>query len=109
MGTYSRGYGYQFSVGDYFPRAIKTICIICIAVFFVQELSGLIKGAEGWNFWVLWFGLSPDSLARGYIWQPLTYLFFHGGVLTTGELQQRVYLGGERRARSTACCSRWPW
>jgi len=81
VGSFSRGYGHQFSVGDYFPRAIKTICIICISVFFVQEMSELIKGPVGWNFWVLWFGLSPDGLVQGYVWQPLTYLFFHGGVL----------------------------
>lgn len=81
MGTYSRGYGYQFNIGDYFPRAIKTICIACLSVFAVQELSGLIFKLPGWNFWVAWFGLSPDRLTHGFIWQPFTYLFLHGGVL----------------------------
>ena len=80
MGTFSRGYGYQFNIGDYFPRAIKTICIACVSVFVVQELSGLIYHAPGWNFWPVWFGLTPQDLLRGYIWQPFTYLFLHGGI-----------------------------
>jgi rhomboid family protein len=80
VGTFSRGYGYQFHIGDYFPKAIKTICIACVSVFLVQELSGLIFHERGWNFWILWFGLSPESLTHGFIWQPFTYLFFHGGI-----------------------------
>jgi len=80
VGSFSRGYGYQFHIGDYFPRAIKTICIACVSVFLVQELSGLIGHAKGWNFWPVWFGLTPDDLTHGYIWQPFTYLFLHGGL-----------------------------
>jgi membrane associated rhomboid family serine protease len=80
VGTFSRGYGYQFNIGDYFPRAIKTICIACVSVFVVQELSGLIFHAQGWNFWPVWFGLTPHDLLHGYIWQPFTYLFLHGSI-----------------------------
>lgn len=80
MGTFSRGYGYQFNIGDYFPRAIKTICIACVSVFVVQELSGLIFHAKGWNFWPVWFGLAPHDFLHGYLWQPFTYLFLHGSI-----------------------------
>jgi membrane associated rhomboid family serine protease len=81
MGSFSRGYGYRFDIGEYFPRAIKTLCIACVAMFLVQELSRLLVGPEGWNFWILWFGLVPISVVKGFIWQPFTYLFLHDGIL----------------------------
>jgi membrane associated rhomboid family serine protease len=81
MGTFSRGYGYRFDIGEYFPRAIKTLCIICISVFLLQELSQLIYHSEGRYFWLLWFGLVPASVVRGFVWQPVTYLFLHAGIL----------------------------
>lgn len=81
MGSFSRGYGYRFDIGEYFPRAVKTLCIICISVFLAQEFSGLIWHADGWNFWIQWFGLVPSATVYGLrVWQPLTYLFLHGGI-----------------------------
>ena len=79
MGSFSRGYGYQFHIGDYFPRAIKTICIICGSVFLVQELSRLVPNVDGWGFWVTWFGVAAYAVTHGFVWQPVTYLFLHGG------------------------------
>jgi membrane associated rhomboid family serine protease len=80
--SFSRGYGgYRFDIGEYFPRAIKTICIICISVFFLQEISQLIFGARGWNWWLVWLGLVPSEVKHGFIWQPFTYIFLHGGIL----------------------------
>ncbi|MGH9561791.1 MAG: hypothetical protein ACRD3S_10080, partial [Terracidiphilus sp.] len=75
MGSFSRGYGYRFDIGEYFPRAVKTLCIACVSVFLLQELSRLIFGAAGWNFWIDWFGLRPYAVMHGlFIWQPFTYL-----------------------------------
>ena len=59
MGSFSRGYGYRFDIGGYFPRAIKTICLACVGVFVLQELSQLIFGDAGRDFWLTWFGLVP--------------------------------------------------
>jgi|SRR5579871_6126349 len=81
MGSFGRSYGYRFDIGEYFPRAIKTICIACVAVFVAQELSQLRLGARGGNFWLLWFGLVPAKVIHGFIWQLFTYIFLHGGVL----------------------------
>lgn len=82
MGSFSRGYGYRFDISGYFPRAVKTICLVCVAVFFLQEISLLVFQGAGWNFWVEWFGLVPsDILFHGRVWQPFTYLFLHGGIL----------------------------
>ena len=78
VGSFSRGY--QFHVGDYFPRAIKTICIACVSVFFLQEVSQLIFHEAGRQFWLAWFGMVPYAVIHGLrIWQPFTYLFLHGG------------------------------
>jgi membrane associated rhomboid family serine protease len=80
--SFSRGYGgYRFDIGEYFPRAIKTICIICVSVFFLQEISQLIFGLKGWNWWLVWLGLVPSEVKHGFIWQPFTYIFLHGGIL----------------------------
>ena len=81
MGSFSRGYGYRFDISGYFPRAIKTLCLICVGVFLLQELSQLLFRQQGWNFWLEWFGLVPHAVIHGFIWQPFTYLFLHAGIL----------------------------
>jgi membrane associated rhomboid family serine protease len=82
VGPFSRGYGYRFDLSGYFPRAIKTICLACVSVFFLQEISRLLFHEAGWNFWTRWFGLDPvQVIFHGHIWQPVTYLFLHGGIL----------------------------
>lgn len=82
------GYGYRFDISEYFPRAIKTLCLICVSVFLLQELSALLFHAEGWKFWIDYFGLSPQAVIHGVgglpipaVWQPVTYLFLHARIL----------------------------
>lgn len=81
MGTFSRGYGYRFDIGEYFPRAIKTLCIACVSVFLLQEISQLLFHDAGREFWLFWFGLVPAEVVHGFLWQPFTYLFLHDGIL----------------------------
>ena len=82
MGSFSRGYGYRFDISGYFPPAIKRIVIACAVVFALQEISQLLFGLPGKNFWLEWFGLVPYAVLHGLrIWQPFTYLFLHGGLL----------------------------
>jgi membrane associated rhomboid family serine protease len=82
VGSFSRGYGYRFDIGEYFPRAVKTLCIVCIGVFLLQELSGFMWGAAGRDFWYHWFALVPVDVTHfGFLWQPITYLFLHDGIL----------------------------
>ena len=72
----------MFDIGSYFPPAIKRICIACVAVFLMQELSALLFGDAGVKFWTQWFGLVPFAAVFGFrIWQPFTYIFLHGGIL----------------------------
>ncbi|HKV48061.1 MAG TPA: rhomboid family intramembrane serine protease [Candidatus Acidoferrales bacterium] len=84
MSFYRRTYGgggYTFNISEYFPRAIKTICIACIAVFFVQVISRFMFGEAGWAFWVHWFGLVPAEVTHvGFVWQLGTYLFLHATI-----------------------------
>jgi len=82
MGSFGRGFGYRFDLSGYFPRAIKTICLACVGVFVLQELSVLLFGRPGELFWQKWFGLVPYAVVFGFrIWQPFTYLFLHSGIL----------------------------
>jgi len=80
--SFSRGYGHRFDLSGYFPRAIKTICIACISVFFLQTISALLFHEAGQRFWLDWFGLAPSSIVlHGRAWEPFTYLFLHGTFL----------------------------
>jgi membrane associated rhomboid family serine protease len=81
MRSFGRGYGYRFDLSGYFPPAIKTICLVCVGVFTLQELSGLLFHAEGASFWLGWFGLRPYAVTHGYIWQLFTYIFLHANFL----------------------------
>jgi membrane associated rhomboid family serine protease len=72
----------MFDIGSYFPPAIKTICIACVAVFLLQTLSALLFHEAGVRFWTYGLGLVPYATVFGFrIWQPFTYIFLHGGIL----------------------------
>ncbi len=81
VGTFQRGYGHRFDLSGYFPRAIKTLCLLCVGVFLLQTFSRLFFGPAGWLFWIDYFGLSPRGVLSGFIWQPFTYLFLHATIL----------------------------
>lgn len=72
--------GFQFDWDWSITPAIKFLVIVCAVVFLLQELSGVLFRAEGWNFWLLYLGLVPGYVEHGFIWQPFTYLFLHGGI-----------------------------
>lgn len=79
---YSMRYQFQsdFSRGSSFrPRlftdAIKLLVSINILIFILQSISG----QERILFHL--FGIVPrDTWSRFMVWQPFTYLFFHGGI-----------------------------
>src|SRR5271166_3631805 len=97
----------MFDIGSYFPPAIKTICIACVSVFLAQELSQLLFGMAGWNFWLAWFGLVPQAVTHGFIWQLFTYIFLHGGIwhilfiFCTCACLARIWSGRGAAANST--------
>jgi membrane associated rhomboid family serine protease len=62
--------------------AIRNIIIACTGVFLIQTLLKLLAPLS-WNLWYLHeFGLVPLAVTHGLrIWQPVTYLFLHDGIL----------------------------
>ncbi|MCF7800709.1 MAG: rhomboid family intramembrane serine protease [Candidatus Marinimicrobia bacterium] len=78
MNSWQHQGGQRMSIG---PRgltpAIKNIIIINIAVFLFLNLLGRNAG-----FLVHYFGLNPELvLTRVMIWQPVSYMFLHGGFM----------------------------
>ena len=57
---------------------------VCLAVFAAQRIAGRADVLTGYSFadvLTFAFGLHGPLLARGFFWQPLTYLFLHGSLL----------------------------
>jgi membrane associated rhomboid family serine protease len=71
---------YRMRWNSFVTPAIRNLVIACAAVFLVQELLHLFDPAA----YVLFnreLGLVPfDFLFRLHLWQPVTYLFLHGGL-----------------------------
>jgi membrane associated rhomboid family serine protease len=80
MGSFSRGYSRRFDWRGFLPPAMRMLVISCTVVFLLQELSAMIWGLPGWNWWLTWFGLVPAEVRHGFFWQLFTYLFLHGGL-----------------------------
>lgn len=77
-----RNYGPRFSLRGAFPRGIKTLIIACSAVFLAQTLISLFLGVDAWRWVNNYFGLRPVFITHfGFIWQPFTYIFLHGGIM----------------------------
>lgn len=64
--------------GGWFPPAVKGLLIANGAVF---ALEILVAAATGSDAMLTVFGLRPATvIERGWVWQPLTYLFLHAGL-----------------------------
>jgi len=65
-------YGSSFSFGPGpVSTAIKALIIANVAVFFAQFFIASLTRFGG---------LQPYHVVRGWIWQPATYMFLHGGL-----------------------------
>jgi membrane associated rhomboid family serine protease len=84
MGMSSRTYGARYrwgGGGNFITPAIKTLLITMTAVFIGQTLIGVIFGREKYDLFTRTFGLIPGmAVFFGYVWQPFTYIFLHGGL-----------------------------
>ncbi len=81
MGSYPRSYGFRFRGGGLFTPAIKTLLIANASVFLVQTLVLLLAGSGPYQALNAIFGLVPMRVVlHGWLWQPFTYLFLHGGL-----------------------------
>jgi membrane associated rhomboid family serine protease len=70
---------YRFDWRQWITPGIQTLLIANTAVLLAEYLVRLLggRGAEYTIF--TWFGLVPWAFVHGWIWQPFTYLFLHGG------------------------------
>jgi len=59
-----------------FGSVTQLLIWINVAVFLVQ----LGCAAFRWEQFEVLFALQADGIRRGFLWQPLTYMFLHGGI-----------------------------
>jgi membrane associated rhomboid family serine protease len=72
----------RFDWRGFITPGVKLLVLICAGVFLVQELVLLFLPQAVSAQILLWFGLVPRGFIPGLrIWQPVTYLFLHGGLL----------------------------
>ena len=65
---------------EYITPAVRNIVLACVGVFLVQTLLQLFIPSTYYLF-NREFGLVPfDFLFKLHLWQPVTYLFLHGGL-----------------------------
>jgi membrane associated rhomboid family serine protease len=65
--------GYSSS---YFPPGVKWLLISNIGIFVLHYFAIVLLGVDPLHY----FGLVPYQVFQGALWQPLTYLFLHGGI-----------------------------
>ena len=80
-----RGSSVAYTIGPGSPTpAVKALLVATIGVFLVQYVLGFIGspsyGDAGFAT-IMWLGLTPALFVRGYLWQPVTYLFLHAGFM----------------------------
>jgi membrane associated rhomboid family serine protease len=72
----------RFDWRGFITPGVKLLVLICAGVFLVQELILLFLPLSVSAQIIHWFGLVPRGFIPGLrIWQPVTYLFLHGGLL----------------------------
>jgi membrane associated rhomboid family serine protease len=69
--SYYRYRTYSFGPGG-ITKAVKYLLLINVGIFFLEFL---------WRPELIYlFGLTPALVKKGFIWQPFTYMFLHGGL-----------------------------
>ncbi len=67
----------QVSFGPPLTWAVRNLILVTSAVFLLTYLPLVMFH---WRWPIVWFGLRPfDVTHRLFLWQPVTYLFLHGG------------------------------
>src|SRR5688572_18194650 len=80
-----RGSSVAYTIGPGAPTpAIKILLIATIGIFLAQYFAEFVPFGEYGNvngaiLW--WFGMTPALVVRGYVWQPVSYMFLHAGFM----------------------------
>ncbi|GAB4350635.1 MAG: rhomboid family intramembrane serine protease [Candidatus Abyssubacteria bacterium] len=75
MGRYYYGRS-EFPFSVRMTTAVKWLIIANVAVFVLQTVSIIALKRD---YLTVFFGLTSPLVLRGMIWQPVTYMFLHGG------------------------------
>lgn len=85
MGTSFGAPRVRFDWRGFITPAVKYLVLTCAGVYLAQNLLVLIAGQNGpaVDFWInSHLGLVPHGVIPGLrLWQPVTYLFLHAGIL----------------------------
>ena len=65
---------------EFVTPAIRNLVLACVGVFLIQTLLELFS-PSGYRLMIRELGLVPLAVTHGLrIWQPVTYIFLHGGL-----------------------------
>lgn len=71
----------RFDWRGFITPAVKILVLTCSGVFLAQTLIQIFLPLSATSRFNHWFGLVPSGVIPGFrIWQPVTYLFLHGGL-----------------------------
>ena len=76
QGPFQRFSGSLHHLVGRFGSVVQLIIWVNVIVFFLQ----LLCTAAGFPYFEQWLALSGDGLRRGFVWQPITYMFLHSGI-----------------------------
>ncbi|GAC1619850.1 MAG: rhomboid family intramembrane serine protease [Candidatus Acidiferrum sp.] len=72
----------NFDWRGFITPGVQLIVMICTGVFLAQTLADLLIGGKATAWINHFFGLVPLGPIPGLrVWQPITYIFLHGGLL----------------------------
>lgn len=78
MALSTRSYAGPYTMGGGLPRGVKLLLILNVVVFLFTTFAG---NSELGRWFMNTLGLRPaDVLGRFFVWQPVSYLFLHGGI-----------------------------
>lgn len=71
----------RFDWRGFITPAVKILVLTCAGVFLAQTLIEIFLPSSDTSRFNHWFGLVPSGVIPGFrLWQPVTYLFLHGGI-----------------------------
>src|SRR6266851_3460658 len=72
---------YNFDCRGFITPGVKLLVLVCAGVFLLQTFIALLAPPWVTEWFLKWFALIPIAVIPGLrIWQPLTYVFLHGGL-----------------------------
>ncbi len=81
MGTAIGARRYNFDWRSFITPGVKLLVLVCSGLFLLQTLADLLIGPKATSWIDHFFGLVPlGPIPALRIWQPVTYIFLHGGL-----------------------------